>query len=202
MKILGLTGPSGAGKGAVAAIFQSFGIPSIDTDAVYHQLLDEGGSITTELTASFGQELLDEHGRIDRKSLRAAVFGKENTPSLLHTLNKITHKYIMARTNERIEALAKSGTAAVLIDAPLLFEAGVDKACDAVIGVLSDRAVRLSRITARDSITKEAAQMRLDAQKSDDFYRSACQYIIENNGDRAALEAQIRCLLKELNLEV
>jgi dephospho-CoA kinase len=84
----------------------------------------------------------------------------------------------------------------------LLFEAGVDKACDAVIGVLSDRAVRLSRITARDSITEEAAQMRLDAQKSDDFYRSACQYIIENNGDHAALEAQIRCLLKELNLEV
>lgn len=202
MKILGLTGPSGAGKGAVAAIFQSFGIPSIDTDAVYHQLLDEGGAITKELTASFGQELLDEHGRIDRKKLSATVFGKENTPALLHTLNKITHKYVMARTNERIDALAQSGVAAVLIDAPLLFEAGVDKACDAVIGVLSDRAVRLSRITARDSITEEAAQMRLDAQKSDDFYRSACQYIIENNGDRTALESQIRCLLKKLNLEV
>lgn len=202
MKILGLTGPSGAGKGAVAAIFQTFGIPSIDTDAVYHQLLDEGGAITKELTDFFGQELLDEHGRIDRKKLRATVFGKENTPALLHTLNKITHKYVMARTNERIDALAQSGVAAVLIDAPLLFEAGVDKACDAVIGVLSDCAVRLSRITARDSITEEAAQMRLDAQKSDDFYRSACQYIIENNGDRTALESQIRCLLKKLNLEV
>lgn len=202
MKILGLTGPSGAGKGAAAAIFQKFGIPSIDTDAVYHQLLDEGGKMTEELTAFFGQEILREDGKIDRKKLSAAVFGKENTPSLLHTLNKVTHKYVMARTREMIRTLRQNGAIAVTIDAPLLFEAGIEKECDAVIGVLSDRALRLCRIMERDGITKEDAQMRINAQKSHDFYRKACQYILENNGDYMALEAQICRLLKELGLEV
>ena len=61
MKILGLTGPSGAGKGAACAIFEAFGIPSIDTDAVYHRLLEEGGSIKDELCATFGQDILDEY---------------------------------------------------------------------------------------------------------------------------------------------
>lgn len=202
MKILGLTGPSGAGKGAACAIFEAFGIPSIDTDAVYHRLLEEGGSIKDELCATFGQDILDEHGKIDRKKLGAAVFGKENTPSLLHTLNTITHKYVMARVHDMMQAIRQNGAIAVLIDAPLLFEAGIEKECDAVIGVLADRETRLCRITKRDHITKKAAQMRIDAQKSDDFYREACQYILENNNDYAALEAQIRRLLKELGLEV
>lgn len=202
MKILGLTGPSGAGKGAACAIFEAFGIPSIDTDAVYHRLLEEGGSIKDELCATFGQDILDEHGKIDRKKLGAAVFGKENTPSLLHTLNTITHKYVMARVHDMMQAIRQNGAIAVLIDAPLLFEAGIEKECDAVIGVLADRETRLCRITKRDHITKKAAQMRIDAQKSDDFYREACQYILENNNDHAALEAQIRRLLKELGLEV
>lgn len=202
MKILGLTGPSGAGKGAVCDIFKTFGIPSIDTDAVYHQLLEEGGNIKDELCGAFGQDILDENGKIDRKRLGFAVFGKENTPSLLHTLNTITHKYVMARTNDLMQAIKQNGAIAVLIDAPLLFEAGVDKECDAVIGVLADRETRLYRITERDHITKEAAQMRIDAQKSDDFYRKACQYILENNNDYQALKAQIRRLLKELELEV
>jgi len=202
LKILGLTGPSGAGKGAVAAIFEKFGIPSIDTDAVYHQLLEEGGSIKHELCAAFGQDILDENGKIDRKRLGSAVFGKENTPSLLHTLNTITHKYVMARTREMLQALKQSGFIAALIDAPLLFEAGIDKECDAVIGVLAERETRICRITERDGISNEAAQMRIDAQKSDDFYRKACQYILENNNDLFVLEAQICRLLKDLKLEV
>jgi dephospho-CoA kinase len=202
LKILGLTGPSGAGKGAVCNIFKAFGIPSIDTDAVYHQLLEEGGSIKNELCTAFGPDILDESGKIDRKKLASAVFGKENTPSLLHTLNTITHKYVMARTHDLMQAIKQSGAIAVLIDAPLLFEAGIEKECDAVIGVLADRKTRLCRITERDSITEEAAQMRIDAQKSDAFYRKSCQYILENNNDYETLETQICRLIKELGLEV
>lgn len=202
MKILGLTGPSGAGKGAASSIFEKHGIPSIDTDAVYHQLLEEGGSIKDELCAAFSQDILDENGKIDRKRLSAAVFGKENSPSLLHTLNTITHKYVMARTHDMMQKIRQNGAIALLIDAPLLFEAGIEKECDAVIGVLADPTVRLSRITQRDGITKEAAQMRMDAQKGDAFYRESCQYILENNNGYQALEAQICRLLKELGLEV
>ena len=202
MKVIGLTGPSGAGKGAVCGVLAKHGIPAIDTDAVYHRLLAENDALTEELCASFGKDILNESCRVDRKKLGATVFGRPDTPARLHTLNTITHKYVMARTHEMLLALKQNGAIAAIIDAPLLFEAGIEKECDAVIGVLADRETRLSRIMKRDGITKEDAMMRISSQNSDGFYRSSCQYILENNNDYAALESQISRLLMELGLEV
>lgn len=196
IKILGLTGPSGAGKGAACLIFAERGIPAIDTDAVYHTLLDTDTALKNELIAAFGDDIAGSDGRIDRKRLGAKVFGHENTPALLHTLNAITHKYVMAKTWETVREIEKSGARAVLIDAPQLFEAGVQKDCLFVIAVLADRERRLERIIARDGITKEAATRRIDAQRPDSFFRENCQYILENNGDESALAAQIDRLLE------
>ena len=102
IKVIGLTGPSGAGKGTVCSIFAEYNIPSVDTDAVYHKLLENDKSLTAELTAAFGCNILDANGKADRKKLGAKVFGQENTPQLLHTLNTITHKYVMTRTWELV----------------------------------------------------------------------------------------------------
>lgn len=200
MKIIGLTGPSGAGKGTAAAIFLKYGIPSIDTDDVYHQLLAEGGDMTRELTAAFGKGILNDGGKVDRKKLGAAVFGHENTPSLLHTLNTITHKYVMARTHELLHELQKNGARAVLIDAPQLFDAHTESECDTVIGVLADRQTRLARIMMRDGISEEAALRRINAQQEDSFFRNACQYILENDGTTQSLEEQIRRFLKKFEM--
>lgn len=195
IKILGLTGPSGAGKGTACKIFEKYGIPAIDTDAVYHTLLQEDASITAELADAFGYTIIDENGRVDRKKLGAVVFGQKNTPALLHTLNTITHKYVMARTWALVCEIEKTGARAVLIDAPQLFEAGIEQSCDAVIGVLADRQIRLSRIMQRDGLGEEAALNRINAQHDDAFFRHACLYILENNESEAALEQQIRELL-------
>lgn len=175
----------------MASIFLKYGIPSIDTDAVYHKLLAEGGSMTRELVDAFGTDILDADGKVNRKKLGSAVFGHENTPALLHTLNTITHKYVMARTHEMVNALSKTKAPAVLIDAPQLFEAGIEKECDLVIGVLADREVRISRILQRDGITREAALKRINAQKDDHFFLSSCHHILFNNGDLAQLEREI-----------
>ena len=202
MKIIGLTGPTGAGKGLASAIFAEYGIPAIDTDAVYHDLLNTNCDLTGELTDAFGQEILDANGKVDRKKLGAAVFGHTNTPQLLHTLNTITHKYVMARTHELVKEIAKSGARAAIIDAPQLFEAHIEDECDHVVGVLADRAVRLSRIMARDGITEEQAQKRMNAQHDDAFYRNACHYILTNDGDPEALRAQILRFLENTRLGV
>ena len=202
IRVFGLTGPSGAGKGAACRIFAKYGVPSIDTDAVYHELLEHSNALTNELSATFGRSILGENGRVARKSLAAAVFGHENTPALLHTLNEITHKYVMARTWEMVHALEQGGAAAVLIDAPQLFEAHIERSCECVIGVLAHRELRLARIIARDGISKEAAERRMNAQRDDAFFRGSCHYILENNGDENALEGQILRLLKELHVEV
>lgn len=201
ISILGLTGPSGAGKGTVCGIFAEYNIPSIDTDAVYHGLLDTDEALTAELIGAFGANILAENGKIDRKRLGARVFGQENTPQLLHTLNTITHKYVMTRTRELVRELENNGATAVLIDAPQLFEAGIQHECLFVIGVLADREQRISRIMQRDDISRDAAERRINAQRDDAFFRSACQYILENNGDVDALRAQVCHLLKISGLE-
>ena len=199
-KIIGLTGRSGAGKSVACDIFAKHGIPSIDTDAVYHDLLLQQGPCTEELRAAFGDRILDSQGLVDRKKLAEAVFGKENTPALLHTLNAITHKYIMAKTHEHVLAYAKNGAPAVLIDAPLLFEAEVHKECDLVLGILAPRTLCVDRITERDQISEDRAHMRLDAQKDNTFFKEHCTAIIENNGDLQALEHAICQFLKEYGL--
>ncbi len=200
MKIIGLTGPTGAGKGAASAIFAKHGIPAIDTDAVYHGLLETNEALTAELAGAFGAEILAANGKVDRKKLGAAVFGRPNTPQLLHTLNTITHKYVMARTHELVREIEQSGARAAIIDAPQLFEAHIENECDVVVGVLADRLVRLSRIMARDGITEENALRRMNAQLDDAFYRNACHYILTNDGDLKVLEAQILRFLENTGL--
>lgn len=201
MKIIGLTGGSGAGKGEVCAILQKYGIPAVNTDAVYHTLLKTDAALKNELTAAFGEEIL-ENGNISRARLAKSVFAGAGHTDRLHTLNAITHKYIMARAWEMVEAFRQSGARAVLIDAPQLFEAGVDRDCDILLGVIADPRLRAARIIARDGITDAAATQRIAAQHDDAFYRSHCHYILENNGDTATLELAVRHFLEASGLGV
>ena len=200
MKIIGLTGPSGAGKGLACRIFKTYGIPAVDTDGIYHELLTQKGEMTNELIAAFGHEILTESGLVDRKALSATVLGKPDTAARLHTLNTITHKYIMARAHDVLRTHERAGACAVLIDAPQLFEAGVERGCDLTIAVLADRETRIARICARDGITREQAERRIDAQKSDDFFRAHCHFILENNGTALDLEREIRAFLENSGL--
>ena len=92
--------------------------------------------MTSELISAFGPKVAP-NGKIDRKKLAAAVFGQKNTPALLHTLNTITHKYVMAEMRELVQKIKQSGARAVLIDAPQLFEAHLDAECDLTVCVLA-----------------------------------------------------------------
>ena len=200
MKLIGLTGRSGAGKGAASAIFEKYGIPAIDTDAVYHGLLAEKGDCTAALAAAFGAEILDAKGFVDRKKLAATVFGRPDTQKRLHELDRITHTYIMAKTREMVNAHAAKGAAAVVIDAPQLFEAGEDANCDIVLGVIADDEVCLSRIMARDGLTREEAHRRLSAQHDNAYFHAHCHAVIENNGTVRELEREICRFLKEFGV--
>lgn len=199
-KIIGLTGRSGAGKGTVCEILKKYGIPAIDTDAVYHELLSQKSALTEELVTAFGEEILNENGLVERKKLSASIFGKENTKALLHTLNSITHKYIMAKTWERVQLYREHGARAVLIDAPQLFEAGLEKQVDLTLGVIAPDALCVERITARDGISHENAQRRLAAQHDNDYFRTHCTAVIENTGSQAELEARICQFLKDFGV--
>lgn len=197
MLVIGLTGPTGAGKGAVAAIFEGYGIPVINADRVYHELITPPSSCLRELREAFGKGILLPDGSLDRRTLGGIVF---NDPAARERLNAITHRYVMEEVKTRMERFRRDGIPVAVFDAPQLFEAGAQKACTAVISVLADRGLRLERIMVRDNISAEAAMRRILAQKSDEFFRAHSDYIIENNGNVELLAPQIRRILKELGV--
>ena len=197
MLVIGLTGPTGAGKGAVATIFEGYGIPVINADRVYHDLITPPSSCLQELVETFGKEVLSPDGSLNRRTLASIVF---NSPAARERLNAITHRYVMEEVRTRMERLRRDGVPVAVFDAPQLFEAEAHKACGSVISVLAERQIRLERIMARDGITAEAAMRRILAQKSDEFFKTHSNYIIENNGNIELLAPQVHRILEELGV--
>ena len=194
MLVIGLTGPSGAGKGAVGTILEEYGIPVIDADAVYHALLIPPSPCLDALCEAFGDDILTPEGGLNRRRLGEIVF---SDPDALQRLNTVSHAFVMAEIRNQLKKLRAKDLRAAVIDAPQLFEAEADKDCNIIVSVLSDKRTRLERIMARDSIDAEAALRRMDAQRSDEFFKTHSNYIIENNGNLDLLRPQIHRILLE-----
>ncbi len=197
MKIIGLTGPSGAGKGEVATVLSSMGLPVLDADEIYHALLIPPSRCLDELVTRFGEEILLHDGTLNRKALGEIVFAD---PIALSDLNSISHNYVMIDVRRQLDVLAKSDIPAAVFDAPQLFEAGAERLCDAVISVLADEKLRMARIMARDGIDEAAAMRRMQAQHSDEFFRAHSDYVIENNGTVEVLLPEVRRILSNLGV--
>jgi len=201
MKVLGLTGPSGSGKGYTERIFASFGVPFLDTDEVYHTLVNTDSPCTQELRACFGDFAIREDGSLDRKAMAKHVFcGGDEEKARLSLLNRITHKYVLDSVRAWISEKQKEKYKAVIIDAPLLYESGFDRECDAVIAVLASRALRLERIKKRDGMSEAAAISRINAQPSDDFYMDRADFILYNDTDGENVKTEAVKILSSLAL--
>ena len=140
MKIIGLTGGSGTGKGTVAARMRALGAGWVDADAVYRTLCAENHEMLSALDAAFGG-VTDQNGALDRPKLAKIVF---SDPAKLQQLNEITTPYIRKASLDAIHA--QSACPIVLYDAPTLFEAGADDFCDKIIAVLAPHDTRVARI--------------------------------------------------------
>ncbi len=181
MFIIGITGPSGAGKGAASEYLNTkYGYKIIDADRVYHDIISAPSDCVNELVEHFGKGVLNEQGGIDRKALSKLVFGEENKEKLL-LLNRITHKYVTSEINKIIDKYTNDGVEVCVIDAPLLIEAGVNKICDRVLVVYANKEIRAERIAKRDGIDLEAALLRINSQKPDSFYEENCDFFLQNN---------------------
>ncbi len=193
MVIIGITGGTGSGKTTVLRLFKKLGAYALDADEVYHDLLRGGGELTVAIAARFPNALVD--GRIDTKRLGREVY---NNPEALAELEKITHGFVLTEFEKRLQEANADGYVSAVIDAIALFESGSNRMCDAVIGVLAPAEIRISRIAARDNIDIQYAQMRINAQKKDEYYREHCDYILENSGEPAELEESAGILYNEI----
>jgi len=197
MKIIGITGPTGAGKTTALRALAELGAEILDCDAVYHELLETGAPLRSALTERFGTGILDQTGKIDRKQLGNIVF--QNAEALAD-LDRITHRFILAELDRRIDRAAEEGRPAVAIDAIALIESGIGERCDAVVCVLAPEEVRVRRIMAREGVGEDYARRRVAAQKGEEFFRAHADCILENSGaeSREEFAARARSLFEEL----
>lgn len=179
-RVIGITGGSGCGKSYICEGLAKPGITVIDCDKIARQVVEPGKPCLLELAEFFGNEIL-EGGALNRKKLAELAF---SCPDKLSMLNQITHKYILECIYNRIE---KENAGIVLVDGAVLIESGVK--CHKMIGVLADREERIKRIMARDGLTREEAERRIDAQKPDSFYKENCDFVIYNSGGEIDFDA-------------
>lgn len=191
MHILGLTGGSGTGKSTVSHLLQQKGAGVVDADAIYHKLCTECHPMLQKLEQAFGP-VISEKG-LNRPALAKIVFSNSNKLALL---NEITTPFIREASIQAIDALSHHEL--VLYDAPTLFETGADSLCQGVIGVIAAEEIRIQRVMARDTISKEEAFARLHAQPPNSFYQEKCNYIIENNGSLLDLQCAVNSLYTQI----
>ncbi len=189
--IVGLTGPTGAGKSSISELAGRLGFTVIDCDAVARDE-SKNEQMLCLLCEYFGDNIVKD-GVLDRAALAAAAFGSEQGRE---ALNRITLPFIVKRIEQMI-----AGKPRVLLDAPTLFESGLSLRCDKIVSVLAPETVRRERIIKRDGLNDEAADRRLSAAKDDEFFSSQSDYVIINDGSEQELITKAEVILQNIITE-
>ena len=187
--VIGLTGPTGSGKSIASRLADDFGFQVINCDKTAREVTVKGTKGLKALASAFGEGILLPDGALNRKALAAAAFKDKESTELL---NKTILPYIAEIV------IKQAAVRDTLLDAPTLFESGINKICDKTIAISADRDIRLKRIIARDNLTLKEAETRINAGKDDEFYRARADYFLYNNGDEKAFLKRFSDILKEI----
>lgn len=195
MIIIGITGPTGAGKTTALGEVEKLGGAVIDCDAVYHDLLESDKALQGRLEQEFG-DIRDDSGAVDRKKLGAIVFGD---PEKLERLNAIAQRATVDRTRLLLEECRAKGMPLAAVDAIGLLESGLGELCHATVAVVAPPEVRVARIMAREGISRDYAWSRVRAQKPDSYFTGGCGYTLNNDcATGAEFAARARALLESI----
>jgi dephospho-CoA kinase len=190
--ILGLTGGLGSGKSAALAEFRRMGVPTADADAVVHRLMAPGGAAVRPILKWVGPAARRPDGSLDRAVLAARAFRGDG---FRRRLEKILHPLV----RRELEAFLRGHpTGLVVLEVPLLFEAGWDRWVDQTAVVWAPRATRLRRLIAGRGFTRADALRRLGAQMPLLDKRRQADHVLDNAGAPVVLRAAVRRLVKKL----
>jgi dephospho-CoA kinase len=195
VRIYGLTGNIAAGKSTVAALLRERGVPVIDADLVAREVVEPGRPALAEI-AQLWPDVIASDGTLLRRALGAKIFADAEARA---RLNAIVHPRIAEEVARRLDALRSKGCPCAIYEAALIVENGLQGGLDGLILVTAPRDVQLQRLMTRDQSTREDALQRIASQLSEDEKRRHATFVVENAGDRAALQAQVDALLAKLN---
>jgi len=196
MAYFGLTGGVASGKSTVAEMFRELGAKIINADQLGHELLRAPLPAYEEAVRRFGNGILDASGGINRQRLGAIVFAD---PAALEDLNAILHPRII----EAVEDLAgqyelSNPSDVVLVDAALIFEAGIGRKFQKVIVVWCTPEQQVERLMAKSGLGLEAAELRIAAQMSSDEKRRRADFLIDNSGTTENTRQQVERIFPQL----
>jgi dephospho-CoA kinase len=195
MSVYGLTGGIGAGKSTVANMFQESGIPVVLADDVGREVASKGSDGLAEIVRSFGSDVLDSNGELDRRKLGTLIF---NDPDRRRELEAILHPRVRDQSRELFSQLEQAGNQIVVYESALLYETQRHTEMRGVILVTASEEQRIARVRSRDGSEEEAVRQRIKAQMDDEEKRGLADYIIENNGDLQVLRREVDSLIELL----
>ncbi|MHB0964647.1 MAG: dephospho-CoA kinase [Gemmatimonadaceae bacterium] len=195
MLVIGLTGNIAAGKSSVARHFAEWGAMLIDADALARKAVAPGTPALRAIKARWGASVLGPDGMLDRAALRRIVFADAAERA---ALDAMVHPEVARLRAAAVVAARAREEKLVVCDIPLLFEAGLTDTVDAIVLVDAPRAVRLHRLRRDRGLDEAEAAAMIDAQWPSEPKRSRAEWVIENDGTTAELEARSRTVFNAL----
>ena len=187
MKIIGVTGSSGAGKDTLCEILENkYNAEIVDADKIARKLSKKGTMYLKSIVDCFGSNIINRQGELNRKKLASIIFEDEKKRE---ELNKLTFIYVVDEIKRQINKLKKD---IIVVNAPLLFESNLNQICDFVIAIIADRDIQIERIMQRDNLSKEEAEKRLNMQNTNEFFEENADYIIYNKESLKDIEKQLK----------
>lgn len=197
MKILGITGPSGAGKTTLTTILKNgYNSYTISADEVAKKLSNDNKTpYFKEMVKLFGKDILQEDGKLNRKKIASIIYQNNEKRK---SLNNLTFQYVVKDISNQIEKVKNQKYDYIGIDVPLLYEAKMEKICDAVIAVVAEDEEKISRICKRDKISKEIAKKRLEIQNNNEFFAKKANFVIHNDGTIEKLKKSLKEIIEKI----
>lgn len=197
MILIGLTGSIAMGKSTVTGFFGKYGAAVTNADTMVHRLLAEDAEVIAEITRRWPDAVTG--GKVDRKKLGAAVFGK---PEELKALEALLHPRVEAEEKAFVQRAREEGKWLVVLDIPLLFESGAEKRVDKVVVVSAPLEQQKKRALARDGMTEEKFANILARQMPDAEKRARADYIVDTGRTLLHSEAEVVAIINELKREM
>ena len=198
MKVIGLTGGIGSGKSTVSQFLAELGAVILNADKLGHEAFKPDTEIWREVVSAFGRQILTPNGDIDRKKLGEIVFGN---PDSLARLNQIMHPRMYDMVKARLEEYRRQGVGVVVLEAPLLLEAGWTLLVDEVWVTAAPKSTMLKRLQERTGMTEQESLARIRAQMSDEERVKHAEVVINTDCSRDELKARVNSLWQKLALD-
>ena len=195
--LVGITGGMGSGKTLAAAIFHEFGAYILDADIICRKLVEPGQPALKEISKSFGKNIINKFGNLDRTKLAQVIFSDSKKKK---ELENILHPRVFEFEKLEYENICqKDPKALVIIDAALLIESGNYIRMDKVIVINTDRNTRIERVIARSSWERDEVVARIDNQMTIKEKMKYADFVLDNFSDKISLRKKVKDLYEKLS---